>query len=167
MRITAPLHFRSPFLADSAAKDTPAAVISQLAQIHGLKTGDLVGGTWSHQTQHSCEKLVGYIKLKPETVSTLLKKAVPKGSSPLRSAIALGLPKSLTPKARKPISVELGTLRNPDNNLCSGVAVGVKNLDSQRRRRMRSNLNFHSGNPPAMGPLRYHVLFPGPRLDQL
>ena len=54
--------------------NAPSGNLVEVWNLESFQTGDLVGGTWSHQTQHSYEKLVGYIKLKPETVSTLLKK---------------------------------------------------------------------------------------------
>ena len=41
---------------------------SQLVQLHGLKVGDLSGGSWVHHTQgQSKERITGYLKVRKET----------------------------------------------------------------------------------------------------
>ena len=73
IRIIAPCHFRDQFLPEDTNQDSPACIISQLVSIHGLKSHDLLGGSWSQQQQGHVHKLVGYVKVQKNVADKLTK----------------------------------------------------------------------------------------------
>ncbi|CAE7291950.1 JNK [Symbiodinium sp. CCMP2592] len=75
VKVTAPTCYRSAFRKDPGAADTPAEVLTALSSAGQVRVSDLLGGNWAvrDKDQGDKEALTGFLRLKPDVCSKLLK----------------------------------------------------------------------------------------------
>ena len=72
VRLVAPSSYRAQFLAEGHSSDSATLVVSSLAALSKVPVSQLLGGQWVQRQQGAAQHLVGYLRLKPETVAKIL-----------------------------------------------------------------------------------------------
>ena len=72
VRLVAPAMYRAQFLPQGHSVDMATFVVSSLASASQVPVSQLTGGQWVQRQQGQDKHLVGYLRLKPETVAKLL-----------------------------------------------------------------------------------------------
>ena len=72
VRLVAPAMYRAQFLPQGQSVDTATFVVSSLASASQVPVSQLIGGQWVQRQQGQDKHLVGYLRLKPETVAKLM-----------------------------------------------------------------------------------------------
>ena len=128
-RLVAPAMYRAQFLPQGQSVDTATFVVSSLASASQVPVSQLIGGQWVQRQQGQDKHLVGYLRLKPETVAKLMPFSghnavfVTKVKRPQRWAQFFGSNDWKT-KLEKHISEEFPNFkRNDSKPSCGGKAV--------------------------------------------
>ena len=72
VRLVAPATYRAQYLPEGHATDSATFVVSSIAAASQVPVSQLTGGQWVQRQQGAASHLVGYLRLKHETVAKLL-----------------------------------------------------------------------------------------------